>query len=78
MGELPLLQLTHPVIASLDHPLFAFGVKRVITFIKKIISLRLTKFQKVRKSGINPLFAACSREGDQANRLSGESTARVY
>jgi hypothetical protein len=31
--------ITHPVVASLDHPLFAFGGKRVMNKIKKEITL---------------------------------------
>ncbi|MDB5114542.1 MAG: hypothetical protein JWQ79_34 [Mucilaginibacter sp.] len=52
--------ITHPVFASLDHPLFTFGVKRV-TIIKKT-SLRLAEERVDKRSdvGVSQRVKDCS------------------
>ena len=60
-GDLNVSQPTHPVIATLDIPLFAFGVKR--------------EFENDKKIKLSPPSLRCSRrEGRPAKRGRGEST----
>jgi hypothetical protein len=67
-------EITHPNVASLVHPLFAFGGKRVEEKFKPSIAMGFKPIAMIT-TNIITLFIACEREGRQAKRCRGESSS---